>query len=264
MTRSVRRHLLRLTPAIALLLGVAAAQAPSGPPAPSPPLDAVVRDKVMPRIARVRASEPGDGRVEQASGFVIDRYNRLVLTSCRILFSKRETLSIEVEFAGSLSVKRAANALLCHPALDLAIVHVRAFDIEFPPPVDPAGYQTWPGDTLYVLGFTTDTPTVIPVTMEAADTELSGLPGRFVRTRSKPQPGVPDVEDALHNLAELAGGPLVNAQGRLIGVNAFSSAERIKHAPSGADLGVVPKGTYLAHTAETVAPLVREMLRIRP
>ena len=241
--------------AAALLLGVAAAQAQQ----------ADVREKVLPRVARVEASEPGDGRVEQASGFVIDRYNRLVLTSCRVLFAKRETLSIEVVFAGSPSVKRAATALLCNPALDLTVVHVRAFDIEFPRPINPSSAsRTWPGDVLYALGFAAGTPTLVPVTVDVADTELPGLPGRFVGTRSKPSAGAPDLEDALRNLAELAGGPLVSAQGDLVGINAFSSGERMKDAASGADLGAVPKGTYFARTVESFAPLLREILRIRP
>jgi hypothetical protein len=142
---------------------------------------------------------------------------------------------------------------------------VPAFDIEFPRPVNPSSaYQTWPGDALYVLGFTADTATIIPVTVDVTDTEFPGFPGRFVGTRSKLPSGAPDVEDALHNLAELGGGPLVSAQGNLVGVTAFSSGERIKYAPSGADLGAVPKGTYFAHTVDSIAPLVREILRIRP
>lgn len=247
----------------AILLGGAAAQTPGPPPTASEPADAGVGASVMRRVARVQAAEPGDGRVEQASGFVIDRYNRLVLTSCRVLFAERGTLAIEVEFAETPSVRRAADLLLCNRALDLAVVRVRGFDIEFPPSVNPSPPQRiWTGDPLYVLGFAGRTPTVIPVIVDVIDTELPGLPGRFVGTRSKLP--APDAEGALPNPAELGGGPLVTAQGNLAGVNAFSSGERIRYAPSGVELSTAPKGTYFARTLDTIAPVVRQALGLRP
>jgi S1-C subfamily serine protease len=246
----------------ALWLGAAAAQTPSPP---SAPWDAGISASVMRRVARVQAAEPGDGRVEQASGFVIDRYNRLVLTSCRILFAERGTLAIEIEFAETPSVKRAADLLLCNRALDLAVVRVRGFDLEFPRSVNPSPAQRiWSGDTLYLLGFAAGTPTVIPVIVDVTDTELPGLPGRFIGTRAKLPAGAPDVEGALHSLAELGGGPLVTAQGNLAGVNAFSSGERIRYAPSGVELATVPKDTYFARTVDTIAPVVRQALGLRP
>jgi S1-C subfamily serine protease len=241
---------------VAVLLGSAAAQTPE-------PLDPGVSAGVMRRVARVQAAEPGDGRVAQASGFVIDRYNRLVLTSCRILFAGRDTLAIEVEFAETPSVKRAADLLLCNRGVDLAVVRVRGFDIEFPPAVSPASAQRiWTGDPLYVLGFTSRSPTVIPVIADVTDTELPGVPGRFVGTRSKLPAS--DAAGALPDPAELAGGPLVTAQGNLVGVNAFSSGERIRYAPSGVELTTVPKGTYFARTIETIAPVARQALEMRP
>jgi S1-C subfamily serine protease len=246
----------------ALFLGAAAAQTPGPPSATNELRNAGVGASVMRRVARVQAAEPGDGRVEQASGFVIDRYNRLVLTSCRILFAERDTLSIEVELAETPSLKRAADLLLCNRALDLAVVRVRGFDIEFPRSVNPAPAQRiWTGDPLYVLGFAGGTPTVIPVTVDVIDTELPGLPGRFIGTRSK-RPA-PEAEGA-PNPAELAGGPLVTAQGNLAGVNAFSSGERIRYAPAGVELATVPKGTYFARTLDAIAPVVRQALALRP
>jgi S1-C subfamily serine protease len=233
-----------------IFVGSAAAQTPA-------PLD----PGVMRRVARVQAAEPGDGRVAQASGFVIDRYNRLVLTSCRILFAERDTLAIEVEFAETPSVKRPADLLLCNRGVDLAVVRVRGFDIEFPRSVDPAPPRPIGiGDPLYVLGFTSRTPTVIAVIADVIDTELPDVPGRFIGTRSK----LPDAEGALPDPAELAGGPLVTAQGALVGVNAFSSGERIRYAPAGVELTAVPKGTYFARTIETIAPVARQALRMRP
>jgi len=240
-----------------ILLGSAAAQTPA-------PLDPGIGAGVMRRVARVQAVEPGDGRVEQASGFVIDRYNRLVLTSCRILIAERETLAIEVEFAETPSLKRPADLLLCNRGVDLAVVRVRGFDIEFPRSVDPTPtpQRTWTGDPLYVLGFTSRAPTVIPVIADVTDTELPGVPGRFIGTRSRLPAS--DAEGALSNPAELAGGPLVTAQGNLAGVNAFSSGERIRFAPSAIELTAVPKGTYFARTIETIAPVARQALRMRP
>jgi S1-C subfamily serine protease len=247
----------------AILLGAAAAQTPDPPPATLEPGDAGVGAGVLRRVARVQAAEPGDGRVEQASGFVIDRYNRLVLTSCRLLFAERGTLAIEVEFAETPSVRRAADLLLCNRALDLAVVRVRGFDIEFPRSVNPSPAQRiWTGDPLYVLGFTANTPTVVPVTVDVTDTELPGVPGRFIGTRSKLP--APETEGAPPNLADLAGGPLVTAQGNLMGVNAFSSGERIRYVPSGVELSTVPKGAYFARTVDTIAPVVRQALGMRP
>jgi S1-C subfamily serine protease len=243
------------------LLGAAAAQTPG--PAASEAGDAGVDAGVMRRVARVLAAEPGDGRVEQASGFVIDPLNRLVLTGCRVLFAERATLAIEVEFAETPSIKRAADLLLCNRALDLAVVRVRGFDIEFPRSVNPAPRQRiWTGDPVYVLGFAGRSPTIIPVVVDVIDTELPGLPGRFIGTRSR----LParDAEGALANPAELGGGPLVTAQGNLVGVNAFSSGERIRYAPSGVELTTVPKGTYFARTLDTIAPVVRQALGMRP
>jgi S1-C subfamily serine protease len=270
MTELLRRRVALAGPAFAIgavaaiLVGAAHSQTQDRPATSDPP-EAAIRAHVLPRVARVQASEPGDGRVEQASGFVIDRYNRLVLTSCRILFAKRETLSFEVEFGDTPSVKRAADALLCNPALDLAVVRVRAFDIEFPRSINPSSAdRTWPGDGLYVLGFASGNVTVVPVIADVTDTELPELPGRFIGTRSKLPEGAPDVEDALHALADLSGGPLVNAQGNLVGVNAFSGGEHIRNAQSGVELPTVPKGTYFARTVETIAPLVRQALAIRP
>lgn len=240
------------------LLGPAAAQTPATPE----PRDAVGAN-VMRRVARVQFAEPGDGRVAQASGFVIDRYNRLVLTSCRLLFAERDTLAIEVEFAETPSVKRAADLLLCNRALDLAVVRVRGFDLEFPRSVNPSPAQRiWAGDTLYVLGVAARTPTVIPVTVDVTDTELPRVPGRFIGTRAKLP--APDHESPLHGPAELAGGPLVTAQGNLAGVNAFSSGERIRYAPSGVELATVPKDAYFARTIETIAPVVSQALALRP
>jgi S1-C subfamily serine protease len=247
----------------ASLLGGAAAQTPGPPPAMAEAGDAGIDAGVLRRVARVLAAEPGDGRVEQASGFVIDALNRLVLTSCRVLFAERATLAIEVEFAETPSIKRAADLLLCNRALDLAVVRVRGFDIEFPRSLDPPPRQRiWTGDPLYVLGFAGRTPTVIPVIVDVVDTELPGLPGRFVGTRSRLP--APDAAGALPNPAELGGGPLVTAQGNLVGVNAFSSGERIRYAPSGVELTTVPKDTYFARTVDTIAPVVRQALGMRP
>jgi len=247
----------------AILLGSAAAQTPGQPSARPEAWDTGVSAGVMRRVARVQAAEPGDGRVEQASGFVIDRYNRLVLTSCRIVFAERETLAFEVEFAETPSVKRAADLLLCNRGVDLAVVRVRGFDLEFPRSVDPSSSQRiWTGDPLYVLGFMSRTPTVIPVTVDVTDSELPGVPGRFIGTRSKLPAS--DTEGALPLPAELAGGPLVTAQGNLVGVNAFSSGERIRFAPSAVELTAVPKGTYFARTIDTIAPVARQALRMRP
>jgi hypothetical protein len=254
----MRRLMMSAAAVIAVLIGAAAAQTPTRPPA-----DAGVSDSVMRRVARVQSAEPGDGRVEQASGFVIDTFNRLVLTSCRILFAERDTLAIEVEFADAPSLKRAADLLLCNRALDLAVVRVRGFDIEFPRAVHPAPAQRiWSGDPLFVLGFAARTPTVVPVIVDVIDTELPGLPGRFIGTRSKRPAG--DVDDPLQTPTELAGGPLVTAQGGLAGVNAFSNGERIRYAPSGVELSAVPKGTYFARTVDTIAPVVRQALAVRP
>jgi S1-C subfamily serine protease len=247
----------------ASLLGGAAAQTPGPPPAMAEAGDAGIDAGVLRRVARVLAAEPGDGRVEQASGFVIDALNRLVLTSCRVLFAERATLAIEVEFAETPSIKRAADLLLCNRALDLAVVRVRGFDIEFPRSMNPsAPRRVWTGDPLYVLGFAARTPTVIPVIVDVVDTELPGLPGRFVGTRSRLP--APDAAGALPNPAELGGGPLVTAQGNLVGVNAFSSGERIRYAPSGVELTTVPKDTYFARTVDTIAPVVRQALGMRP
>jgi S1-C subfamily serine protease len=247
----------------AIFLGGAAAQTPGPPPATSEAQDAGVDAGVLRRVARVTAAEPGDGRVEQASGFVIDRYDRLVLTSCRVLFAERGTLAIEVEFAETPPVRRTADLLLCNRGLDLAVVRVRGFDIEFPRSLDPPPRQRiWTGDPLYVLGFAGRTPTVIPVIVDVIDSELPGVPGRFIGTRTKlPAPGS---EGALPNPAELGGGPLVTAQGNLVGVNAFSSGERIRYAPSGVELTTVPKGTYFARTVDTIAPVARQALGMRP
>jgi hypothetical protein len=247
----------------AIFLGTAAAQAPTPPPTMPEPGDVGVGASIMRRVARVQAAESGDGRVEQASGFVIDRYDRLVLTSCRILFADRDTLSIEVEFAEAPSVKRAADLLLCNRAVDVAVVRVRAFDIEFPPSLEPSPPQTlWPGDSLYVVGFTARTPTVIPVIADVTAAELPGLPGRFIGTRAKLPAS--DGDGAVRNLAELAGGPLLTAQGNLAGVNAFSSGERILDAPSSVDRATVPKNTYFARTLSTIGPLLHRSLPVRP
>ena len=252
-----------LAAAAALLLGAAAAQTPSRPPPTPEPSEADIRARIMSRVARVQAAEPGDGRVEQASGFVIDRYNRLVLTSCRILFAERDTLAIEVVFAETPSAKRPADRLLCNRALDLAVVRVREFDLEFPRSIEPSPAQRiWTGDTLYVLGFASGTPTIVPVVVDVTDTELPGVPGRFIGTRAKLPAAA--TAGALSNLADLAGGPLVTAQGDLAGVNAFSSGERIRYAPSGVELAPVPKGTYFARTVDTIALVVRQALAIRP
>jgi hypothetical protein len=103
---------------------------------------------------------------------------------------------------------------------------------------------------------------VIPVIVDVIDSELPGVPGRFIGTRTKlPAPGS---EGALPNPAELGGGPLVTAQGNLVGVNAFSSGERIRYAPSGVELTTVPKGTYFARTVDTIAPVARQALGMRP
>lgn len=247
----------------AILLGAAAAQTPGQPPTTATPWDAEVSASVVRRVARVQAAEPGDGRVEQASGFVIDRYNRLVLTSCRVLFAERGTLAIEVEFAETPPVRRAADLLLCNRALDLAVVRVRGFDIEFPRSINPSPAQRiWTGDPLYVLGFAARTPTIVPVVVDVIDSELPGLPGRFIGTRSKLP--APETEGAVPNPAELSGGPLVTAQGNLMGVTAFSSGEHIRYAPSGVELSTVPKGTYFARTLDTIAPVVRQALGMRP
>ena len=228
------------------------------------PLDPGVSAAVMRRIARVQAAEPGDGRIEQASGFVIDRYNRLVLTSCRILFAERDTLTFEVEFAETPSVKRAADLLMCNRGVDLAVVRVRGFDLEFPRSVDPypPSQRLWPGDPLYVLGFAAGTPTAVPVIADVTDIELPGVPGRFIGTRAKLPAS--DAEGARPFPAELAGGPLVTARGNLAGVNAFSSGERIRYAPSGVELTTVPKGAYFARTVDTIAPVARQALGMRP
>ncbi len=253
-------RLMAAVAALAVLLGGAAAQPPSGPGASA---DAGVGAGVMRRVARVQAAEPGDGRVEQVSGFVIDRYNRLVLTSCRVLIAQRDTLTFEVEFAETPSVKRPADLLLCNPALDIAVVRVRGFDVEFPRSLNPdPARQIWAGDTLYVLGFAARAPTAIAVVADVVDSELPGLSGRFIGTRAKLP--VPEHEEAVRNLAELAGGPLVTAQGNLAGVNAFSSGERIRNAASGVELTTVPKDTYFARTVDTIAPVVRQALSLKP
>ncbi len=256
-------RLMAAVAALAVLLGGAAAQPPSGPVASA---DAGVGAGVMRRVARVQAAEPGDGRVEQVSGFVIDRYNRLVLTSCRILFTERNTLAFEVAFAETPSVTRAADLLMCNRAVDLAVVRVRGFDIEFPRSVNPSPNQRiWPGDPLYVLGFAARTPTAIAVTADVTDTALPGVPGRFIGTQAK-RPAAEGEAAArdLRDLAELAGGPLVTAQGNLAGVNAFSSGERIRYAPGGVELAPVPKDGYFARTLDTIVPLVQQALSLRP
>jgi S1-C subfamily serine protease len=256
-------HAFAIAAVSAALLGAVAAQTPTAPPAAAEPWGAGVDASIMRRVARVQAAEPGDGRVAQASGFVIDRYNRLVLTSCRIVFSEREALAIEVEFAEAPSVKRAADALLCNRSLDLAVVRVRAFDIEFPRPVNPSPTRRIrPGDALYVLGFASGSATALPVVVDVTDTELPGLSGHFVGTRSGLSPGA--AEGALQNLTDLDGGPLVTPQGDLVGVNAFSSGERIRQAASGVEVTTVPKGGYFARTVDTIAPLIRQVLAIRP
>ena len=259
---SLIRRVLAAAAVTATVLGAAAAQT-LGPPPASEPGDAGVGPNVMRRVARVQAAEAGDGRVEQASGFVIDTYNRLVLTSCRILFGERDLLAIEVEFAETPSIKRAADLLLCNRALDLAVVRVRGFDLEFPRSINPSPpRRIWSGDPLYVLGFASRTPTAIPVIVDVIDSELPGLPGRFVGTRARLP--VAEGDGALSNPAELGGGPLVTAQGNLMGVNAFSSGERIRYAPSGVELSTVPKGAYFARNVDTIAPVVRQALGMRP
>jgi Trypsin-like peptidase domain len=252
----------------AALLGTAAAQSPFEPPAASAPLDAGVRASLMPRVARLQAAEAGDGQLEEASGFVLDQYKRLVLTSCRILFTDWRKLAITVEFAAVPTVKRTAEPLLCDRALDLAIVRVREFDIEFPRALEPPPpRQTRGGEGLYILGFASGGATIIPATVEVSDAELPGLAGRFIGTRSKLPPSAPgtsDSEEATHHLGDLRGGPLVTPQGKLIGVNAFTSGERIKHPLSGLELATVPKGDYLARTVESIAPFVRAGLALKP
>jgi hypothetical protein len=42
-----------------------------------------------------------------------------------------------------------------------------------------------------------------------------------------------NVVDMLHDMSNLVGGPLTNANGKLVGVNAFSSEGRVTHQISG-------------------------------
>jgi S1-C subfamily serine protease len=261
---------LALAAAFAAALGAARAATFFPPPAAAKLTSADVRTTLMPSVAHVQAyaagSSPGIGRLEQASGFVIDQYKRLVLTSCHILFADWRTLTIEVELDARPAVKRAADALLCDQTLDLAIVRVRQFDILFPPALAPSPNDMRRGDGLYVLGFASLASAVIPATLEAREVNVPGL-GSFIRTRSDlppSQPSAPNIEDVLHDLTDLRGGPLVDTQGKLVGVNAFSSEGRVTHPLSGAELAKVPKGIYYARTVESIADFVRRGLTLNP
>ena len=256
----------------ALLLRAARAQTQFRPPATAERLSDAVRASVMRSVARVQASVAGgqsaDGRVEQASGFVIDRYKRLVLTSCHILFAEWPTLAIEVDFAETPAVKRAAEPLLCDRALDLAIVHVREFDIEFPRALQPPPPRRLePGEGVYILGFAARGAMVVPATVGAGDAQLPGLPGLFVRTQSDlpaGAPGAPDIEEAPDDLAGLSGGPLVTPRGDLVGVNAYSSGARIVDPLSGVEIAKVRKGYYYARPVDSIAAFVRQGLMLKP
>jgi S1-C subfamily serine protease len=260
-----------LAAAFAAALGAARAAPPFASPASPKLSSADVLQNLMPSVAHIQAfstdSSSGIRRFEQASGFVIDRYKRLVLTSCHVLFAEWSTLSIEIELGAQPALKRAADALLCDRTIDLAIVRVRQFDIEFPralrPPL-PRDMRL--DDGLYVLGFASLAPAVIPATLEARDVNVPGL-GSFIRTRSDfppSQPGASSIEDAQHDLSDLRGGPLVDAQGRLVGVNAFSSEGRVTHPLSGVEIAEVPKGLYYARTIESIADFVRRGLALNP
>jgi hypothetical protein len=248
---------------MALLLDASAAWAQSKQSPMSAQWDAGLRNSVMRRVARFKVYAPGDGRVELGSGFVIDQNNRLLVTSCRILVAEWRTLDIDVAFATGVNMKRTAEPLLCDRDLDLAIVRLREPEDDFPRAVEPSPTQrTRPGDALYVLGFVHVTADVIPSVVDAVDTELPGLTGRFMIARST-RP-LSDFGAPWPELENLVGGPIVTPQGDLVGVTALSSGQRIKDPSSGFTLATVPKDVYLGRTFESIAPFVRQALALKP
>ena len=99
-----------------------------------------------------------------------------------------------------------------------------------------------------------------PVEMEGEHdylTEIHPQAEAFIRTLSDLPPSQPhaaNIEDAQHDLSDLRGGPLVNAQGRLVGVNAFSSEGRITHPLSGLGFAIRMNNVKVTAARTAMAP----------
>jgi Trypsin-like peptidase domain len=195
-----------------------------------------VDSTIMPSVATVtgvqNTENAGIQIFQGSSGFVIHPQERLILTSCRILFGDWRTLTITVEFGGRPPVKRSAEPLVCDNDLDLAIVRVREVAPNLPPPILPPSPDELAFDEgLYILGFVSIVPVIVPAVIEQKDATIPGLSGTFIRTRSNLAPSTAsakNIEDMLHDMSDLIGGPLIDTNGKLVGVNAFSSLGDIK------------------------------------
>jgi S1-C subfamily serine protease len=214
----------------------------------------------MPSVALVhvegRAGGNGVAIFSDSSGFVIDQRKQYVLTSCHLFLPDAGTISVQFGHRrGTLS----AEMLRCDKASDLAILHVAAPSSGFPPaliPVSPGELHT--GEDVYALGFVSISPIVIPGTVKGLDVNLTGLASDLIQTHSNFEPSTSNamnVEDALHDMSGLYGGPLVNRHGRLVGVNAYSSQSSVKVPLTGNEINI-PKGTYYARTLRAAAPLI--------
>ncbi|SEE86517.1 Trypsin-like peptidase domain-containing protein [Rhizobiales bacterium GAS191] len=194
----------------------------------------------------------------QWSGIVVDQEKGYILTRCGILQLAGSDVRITVGFGQDAPPSREMDAKLvrCDKFHDLALLQVFGW-WTIPPGLRFVDRELKGLEEIYLVGFN-GTLLVIPGVIDwPPDRSPPGPLTGVMRVRSRLDPSTPtsiNVEDMLHDMSEMAGGPVIDSSGHLVGMIAYASEGEFATIPQQLGLGhqSVPKGTYYIQGGQEV------------
>jgi S1-C subfamily serine protease len=175
-------------------------------------------------------------------GFVVDQRRRYILTWCKPVL---QTGKISVEFFQPGAAPRSAAATIreCDSYTGFAVIEIESVS-GFPPALQlDTESLVLSGAQVYALGVN-GVSVKIPGRVVNARTDFG-----FIETHSSLEPSTSravNVEDMLHDMSPINGGPLIEKNGKVIGVNQFSRESKELVPTVGPAKAGIPKGTYYA------------------
>ena len=195
----------------------------------------------------------------QWSGIVVEQDRGYILTRCGILQLTGGDVRITVSFGEDASPSNEMEAKLvrCDKAHDLALLQVSVWWPPLPPGLRFVDRELNGLEQVYLVGFN-GAQFVIPGEVDwPPDPSPPGPLTGLTKVRSRLDPSTPtsiNVEDMLHDMSEMAGGPVIDSSGHLVGIIAYASEGEFATIPQ--QFGIrhqsVPKGTYYVQDGREV------------
>lgn len=174
-----------------------------------------------PSVVRIQGDQGG------GSGFVIDAARQLVLTNAHVAVGND---AMKAQVGNDPSTETPIQLVAASPCDDLAVVRL----------VNPVnGLKALPlgdsnsvhaGDQVIVLGFPGSFQATAPGQLQQASTENANIGSvSAVHVQATPDPSLPTYQDTIQHQAPTnhgnSGGPLLNRQGQVIGINTLGNPD---------------------------------------